>query len=63
MPDEVKVDNAQRMDEDAVKAREEFINTIVLTAGSAKDVAAWVKKWYLAAGYKRLCKTLMEIAP
>lgn len=28
---------------------------------SAKQVAAWMRKWYLKAGYKRLSKIMLDI--
>jgi len=27
---------------------------------TAKEVAVWMKKWYMKAGYKRLCKILLR---
>jgi hypothetical protein len=28
--------------------------------GIAGDVAVWIKRWYLKAGYKRLCRLLIR---
>jgi hypothetical protein len=50
------------MDAAAEAARAEFMDTIVLNAGSAKDVAKWLKNNFAKAGYKRLCKILIEYA-
>jgi len=30
-------------------------------AEAAKQVVAWLRKWYLKAGYKRLCRGLLDI--
>ena len=57
----------QKMDDAADEARTKLQDLI----GSGEDdmndvsvlvVAAWIKKHYLTAGYKRLCKVLMEEA-
>jgi len=49
----------QKMDDAAEDARQELqskgVDEILL-------VALWIKKHYLSAGYKRLCKVLMEEA-
>lgn len=29
-------------------------------AKAARTVAGWLRKWYLKAGYKRLCKALLN---
>lgn len=57
----------QKMDDAAEEARIKLQDLI----GSGEDnmndvsvliVAAWIKKYYLTAGYKRLCKVLMQEA-
>lgn len=47
------------MDEAAEKAKEDF-NT--LPEETRKLAAAWVRKWYLKAGYKRLGRFLVAYA-
>lgn len=47
------------MDEAAEKAKEEFSQ---LPAQTKKLAAAWVRKWYLKAGYKRLGRFLVSYA-
>ena len=47
----------QRMDEAAAGARVELEK---MDTHAVLHVAAWLKKHYLEAGYKRLCKTLLE---
>jgi uncharacterized protein YehS (DUF1456 family) len=43
------------MEEAAAKAAVEFQVT-----WTAEQVAAWMKKWYMTAGYKRLSKILLQ---
>ena len=50
------------MDKAAQEARQEFLDNILLEGGKAKAVANWVKKHYPTAGYKRLCKILIDLA-
>lgn len=47
------------MDEAAEKAKEDFNN---LPEETRKLAAAWVRKWYLQAGYKRLGRFLVAYA-
>jgi len=47
------------MDEAAEKAKEDF-NT--LPEETKKLAAAWVKKWYMKAGYKRLGRFMVAYA-
>lgn len=47
------------MDEAAEKAKEDF-NT--LPEETRKLAAAWIRKWYLKAGYKRLGRFLVAYA-
>ena len=49
----------QKMDDAAEDARQELQSKGV---DEILVVAAWIKKNYLHAGYKRLCKVLMEEA-
>jgi len=45
------------MDEAAKKAQEDFMT---LPEEARKLAAAWVRKWYLKAGYKRLGRFLVS---
>lgn len=47
------------MDEAAAQAREDFKT---LPDDVKKQAAAWIKKWYLKAGYKRLGRFLVSYA-
>ena len=49
----------QKMDDAAEEAR---IQLGLLDVNATGLVAAWIKKNYLSAGYKRLCKVLMQEA-
>ena len=49
----------QKMDEAAEEARQ---GLKMLNEDAVLVIAAWIKKHYLTAGYKRLCKVLMEEA-
>lgn len=40
-------------------AAEKAAKSIPIT-GSAKDLADWLAANYMAAGYKRLCKTILQ---
>lgn len=62
MTEQEKATMAQ-MDEAADEARQELMDGVILSGGKARDVAGWMKKWYAKAGYKRLCRILMELAP
>ena len=55
----------QKMDDAADEARQELHKVVERGEGDADSVlfvAAWIKKNYLNAGYKRLCKVLMQEA-
>ena len=49
----------QKMDDAAEEARIEFPD---IRDVGVLEVAAWIKKHYMHAGYKRLCKVLMQEA-
>ena len=49
----------ERFETAAEAAREDFIKNLGEKA-SARDVASWIKRHYLKAGYKRLCQILLE---
>jgi hypothetical protein len=49
------------MDDAAKIARQELMDEVIAKAGNVKDVANWVKKYYLTVGYKRLCRILLEL--
>ena len=49
------------MDESAEVARTDLV-TNVKADGTASAVAAWVKRHYKTAGYKRLCRILLDLA-
>jgi hypothetical protein len=51
-----------QMDEAARKARQEFMDEVVAKAGTAKNVANWMKTNYAQCGYKRLSKIVLELA-
>jgi hypothetical protein len=56
-------DVIQKMDASADEARKELNpKTINASPDSVKQVANWMKKWYSAAGYKRLSRILIELA-
>lgn len=44
-----------QMDEAAIAAAEELKKI-----KTAEEVAAWMKRWYMKAGYKRLSRELMK---
>ena len=50
-----KSDLSKQMDDAAKEAASELANV-----KTAKEVAAWMKKWYMKAGYKRLSRELMN---
>lgn len=39
----------------AAMAAKEFVPT-----WTAQELAGWLAKWYMKAGYKRLCKTILQ---
>ena len=47
------------MDKAAVEANLELVD---LDTDSLLVAARWLRKWYLKAGYKRLCRQLLELA-
>ena len=49
----------QKMDDAAAEAQQ---GLGMLDEASVLVIAAWIKKHYLTAGYKRLCKVLMQEA-
>ena len=49
----------QKMDDAAQDALQ---GLEMIDAKAVLVVAAWIKKYYLSAGYKRLCKVLMQEA-
>jgi hypothetical protein len=51
--------NAEQVKEAMDKAAEVAAKTIP-TTGSAKDLADWLAKNYMAAGYKRLCRVILQ---
>jgi hypothetical protein len=51
-----------QMDDAARQAKEDFTNAVILEGGTAKAVGQWVDRWYLSAGYKRLCQIIMIYA-
>jgi hypothetical protein len=51
---ETKEEIMAKMNKAASDAEAEF-----KTTWTGKQVAEWMKKWYMQAGYKRLCKILL----
>jgi hypothetical protein len=51
---ETKEEIMAKMNKAAGEAEAEFVKT-----WSGKQVGEWLKKWYMAAGYKRLCKVIL----
>ena len=52
-------EDKQAMDTAASAAADELE---VYTTQQIKPVATWLKKWYMMAGYKRLCRILLRYA-
>ena len=53
---------AAKMDAAAAEAKLDLAETIIIKAGTGKDVAKWMEKWFPTAGYKRLSRILVEWA-
>jgi deoxyribose-phosphate aldolase len=51
---ETKEEIMAKMNKSATEAEAEFVKT-----WSGKQVAEWLKKWYMLAVYKRLCKIIL----
>ena len=50
-----KDDVMAKMDAAAAKAATE-----IPIAGTAQQLADWLAKWYMSAGYKRLCQIVLK---
>ena len=53
-------EDQEKMDSAAASARQDLD---LMDTGIVSAMAAWVKKWYEDAGYKRLGRILLEFAP
>lgn len=53
----------KEMDLAAAKAHQDLLGMVIVghvSKESMRSTAAWIKRWYMQAGYKRLAKILME---
>jgi hypothetical protein len=55
------VETRSKMDEAAAQARLELAESVSMSS-NVVDIAKWIRKHYLTAGYTRLCRILVEYA-
>jgi hypothetical protein len=53
--DQHQKDQLAEMDAAAAMAAKEFVPT-----WTAQELAGWLAKWYMKAGYKRLCQIVLQ---